>query len=51
MGVQTNIHFQGKEDLCKLNKEYLNAVLCKFRLFLSLTIEKLSNGSIFLPTL
>jgi len=49
MGVQTNTHFQGKEDLCKLNKEYLNALLCKFSL--PLTIEKLSNGSIFLPIL
>jgi len=29
--------FMGNEDLCKLGKEYLNDLLCKFGPFLSTT--------------
>ena len=30
MGVQQMPNFRGNEDLCKLDKEYLNDLLCKF---------------------
>jgi len=49
MGVQANVYFRGNEDLCKLGKEYLNALLSKFVVYSLQHSETFDVSHIFLP--
>jgi len=49
MGVQANAYFRGNENLCKLDKEYLNALLCKFVVYSLQHSETFDVSYVFLP--
>jgi len=43
------LNFRGNEDLCKLGKEYLNALLCKFFFYSLQHSETFDVSHVFLP--
>jgi len=42
-------NFRGNKDFCKLDKEYLNASICKFVIYSSQHSENFDASHVFLP--
>jgi len=46
--IQHNVMCRPSEDLCKLGKEHLNALICKFDIFLNKIYENFDLSHAFL---